>query len=78
MTAEYVCTRKQFNRNLSEFGLIQVVTVVHYYICWISLYKHYMCALGFCTDDSCAVPGEEEKALFICLFVCLCKFVFYC
>ncbi|XP_053774508.1 complex I assembly factor ACAD9, mitochondrial isoform X2 [Desmodus rotundus] len=23
MTAEYVCTRKQFNRNLSEFGLIQ-------------------------------------------------------
>lgn len=24
MTAEYACTRKQFNRNLSEFGLIQV------------------------------------------------------
>ncbi|XP_012640671.2 complex I assembly factor ACAD9, mitochondrial isoform X2 [Microcebus murinus] len=23
MTAEYACTRKQFNRNLSEFGLIQ-------------------------------------------------------
>ena len=24
MTAEHACTRKQFNRNLSEFGLIQV------------------------------------------------------
>lgn len=24
MTAEYACTRKQFNRTLSEFGLIQV------------------------------------------------------
>lgn len=24
-TAEYACTRKQFNRNLSEFGLIQVL-----------------------------------------------------
>lgn len=24
MTAEYACTRKQFNKKLSEFGLIQV------------------------------------------------------
>ncbi|XP_006170471.1 acyl-CoA dehydrogenase family member 9, mitochondrial-like [Tupaia chinensis] len=23
MTAEYACTRKQFNKNLSDFGLIQ-------------------------------------------------------
>lgn len=28
MTAEYACTRKQFNRNLSEFGLIQVLRVL--------------------------------------------------
>lgn len=25
MTAEYACTRKQFNKKLSEFGLIQVI-----------------------------------------------------
>lgn len=24
MTAEHACTRKQFNKKLSEFGLIQV------------------------------------------------------
>jgi len=24
MTAEYACTRKQFNKKLSDFGLIQV------------------------------------------------------
>lgn len=25
MTAEYACTRKQFNKKLSDFGLIQVI-----------------------------------------------------
>lgn len=29
MTAEYACTRKQFSRNLSEFGLIQVLRVLY-------------------------------------------------
>lgn len=28
MTMEYACTRKQFNKNLSEFGLIQVLMVM--------------------------------------------------
>lgn len=45
MTAEYACTRKQFNRNLSEFGLIQVLMVVHWYICQFHCVS-IICVLG--------------------------------
>lgn len=47
MTAEYACTRKQFNKKLSEFGLIQVIKK---FICIDQVQGHGLCGGSFgCT-----------------------------
>lgn len=52
MTAEYACTRKQFNRKLSEFGLIQVLMPLgspygwETCACWVSVLVPLGSALG--------------------------------
>lgn len=38
MTAEHACTRKQFNKKLSEFGLIQVSKKKMGTLCFCALF----------------------------------------
>lgn len=55
MTAEYACTRKQFNKSLSEFGLIQVLRVEPH-TCWSHLCV--LCALRVCAGGSVLVAED--------------------
>lgn len=65
MTAAYACTRKQFNKNLSEFGLIQVPKAVGGAACVDDMCGHRRCASVACSGDSCCDSEEDKIRLYL-------------
>lgn len=60
MTAAYACMRKQFNKSLSEFGLIQVLKAAGA-ACVDFTCGHDNCAAVVCAGDSHAVIGKKTR-----------------
>ncbi|XP_072928259.1 complex I assembly factor ACAD9, mitochondrial isoform X2 [Hemitrygon akajei] len=57
MTAEYACTRKQFDRKLSEFGLIQEKFAL------MALQAYVMESMAYLTAGMMDRPGEPDCSL---------------
>ncbi|XP_032851702.2 complex I assembly factor ACAD9, mitochondrial isoform X3 [Tyto alba] len=57
MTAEYACTRKQFNKNLSDFGLIQDK------FCFMAVRAYVMESMAYLTAAMMDRPGFPDCSL---------------
>ncbi|NWY63005.1 ACAD9 dehydrogenase, partial [Chionis minor] len=57
MTAEYACTRKQFNKKLSEFGLIQEK------FCFMAVKAYVMESMAYLTAGMMDRPGFPDCSL---------------